>query len=231
MADDFDLEGLARYLHLTVAQVKKMTERGKIPARRVGGAWRYSPAEIHHWLEDRILDSDSEEVARIEGVLEAEAEPEELTIEVLLLPEAVAVPLLARTKTSVITEMVGLAAATGHLWDPDRMVEAVRQREDLMPTAMEGGLAFLHPRRPMGSILGRPLLAFGMTTRGIPFGDARGALTDLFFLLCSTSDRGHLRALARLGRVMSTPGILEELREAPGAEAAREILVARERSL
>src|SRR5262245_42062690 len=59
MADaDFDLDRLAAYLHMMPDDVQKLAERGKLPGRRVGGAWRFSAAEIHHWMEDRIGLSD-----------------------------------------------------------------------------------------------------------------------------------------------------------------------------
>jgi PTS system nitrogen regulatory IIA component len=234
MADDFDLDSLAAYLHLDPAKVRRMADRGKIPGRRVGGAWRFSRAEIHHWLEERILDSDADERARLETVLERDAgadEAEEATLDALLPVEAVAVPLAARTRASVISSMVELAAGTGWLWDPDRMIDAVRQREDLFPTAVEGGVALLHPRRPLGNILGRPFLAFGRTEAGIPFGDPSGGLTDLFFLILSVDDPGHLRALARLGRILGAPGLLDDLRDAEGPEETRRILVEREQRL
>ncbi|MEX2187210.1 MAG: helix-turn-helix domain-containing protein, partial [Pirellulales bacterium] len=52
MADeDFDVDRLAAYLHRMPADVAKLAERGKLPGRRVGGAWRFSAAEIHHWME------------------------------------------------------------------------------------------------------------------------------------------------------------------------------------
>jgi PTS system nitrogen regulatory IIA component len=209
-----------------------MAERGKVPGRRVGGDWRFPAAEIHHWMERRIVGSDEAEQARLEGVLERRApEGDEVTLATLLPPEAIAVPLAAGTKSSVISQMVALAAGTGWLWDPDRMAEAVREREDLHPTAVPGGLALLHPRRPLGTILGAPFLAFGRTPRGIPFGDPGGGLTDLFFLILSVDDAGHLRALARLSRVLSDPAVPEALREAPDAAAVREALLARERQL
>ncbi len=49
-----DLDGLAAFLHLTPAQVGRLADRGKLPGRKVGGQWRFSPAEIHHWMEQRI---------------------------------------------------------------------------------------------------------------------------------------------------------------------------------
>ena len=128
---------------------------------------------------------------------------------------AIAVPLAAKTRGSVITKMCQLAAATGWLWDPAKMSEAVRQREDFFPTALDNGAALLHPRRPLAAILDRPFLAFGRTPTGIPFGGGHGSLTDVFFLILSTDDRGHLRVLARLSRLLASADFLAELAVPP----------------
>ena len=50
--EDLDVARLANYLHLSPDQVTKMAVRGRIPGRKVGGQWRFSEAEIHHWLEE-----------------------------------------------------------------------------------------------------------------------------------------------------------------------------------
>jgi PTS system nitrogen regulatory IIA component len=214
MHDDFEIESLARYLHLLPSQVQKMAERGNIPGRRIGGQWRFSLAEIHHWLEDRIGAGDDQDLKEVEGVLGREAsEPTAvLSIAELLPLSGIALPLESRTRSSVIADMCELAASTGFLWDPEKMADAVRQRETLHPTALESGVALLHPRRPLPQILAQPLLALGRTSRGIPFGAEGGQLTDLFFLICSVDDANHLRILARLSRLIASPGFLEALR-------------------
>lgn len=232
--EDFDLGGLAAYLHLDPAQVGRLAERGKLPGRKVAGQWRFSPAEIHHWLEARIGLSSDEELAEMEDVLRgARGRPQRpaACIADILPVESIAVPLPARTKSSVIASMVELAARSGHLWDPEKMAEAVRAREEMLPTVQEGGVALLHPRRPMSSILGQPLLALGRTERPIPCGGPRGAMADLFFLICSVEDRGHLQTLARLSRLVSDADCLAELRAAADALAAREVLARREAAL
>lgn len=218
---DFDAEGLARYLHLSPAQVVKMAERESVPGRKIGGQWRFSPAEIHHWLEQRIGAADDADLVQVQGLLDRAAvgkEPATVRISELLLPEAIAIPLAARTKSSAIGAMVELAAATGHVWDAQQMAEAVRAREDLHPTSLDNGVALLHPRRPLGQILAQPLVALGRTHQGIPFGGESGQLTDVFFLIASVDDSQHLRTLARIGRLLSSPGFLPELREAAGAQ-------------
>ena len=232
--DDFDLDSLAAYLHLAVSQITRMAERGKLPGRRAGGVWRFSRAEIHHWLESRIGLIDEEELLHVEDALERVPAPMEdslMTVSELLPIEAIEVPLAARTRNSVITSMSELAARTGWLWDPARMADAVRSREDLYPTALETGVAMLHPRRPMGSILGRAFIAFGRTVHGIPFGSSRGSLTDLFFLLCSVNDRGHLHALARLSRLLANGDFIVDLRAAHDPREVANLIAEREKSL
>jgi nitrogen PTS system EIIA component len=232
--DDFDLESLATYLHLSTAQVAKLAERGQLPGRRVAGAWRFSPAEVHHWLEERIGVSDSVELLRVEGALDRHATADAETpvsIAEMLPAAAIEVPLAARTRNSVITRMVDLAAQTGLLWDTTKMADAIRSREELYPTALENGAALLHPRRPLSSILGEAFLALGVTSRGIPFASSRGLLTDVFFLICSVDDRGHLRTLARLSRLLAEPTFLDALRAAPDAEAAHAVIVEHEGKL
>ncbi len=110
------------------------------------------------------------------------------------------------------------------------MAEAVRAREEMHSTALDNGIALLHPRRPMAGILAEAVLALGVTPRGIPFGSG-GSLTDLFFLICSTSDREHLRILARLSRVINDAEFLFAMRSAPDAIALRELIRAREAAL
>jgi PTS system nitrogen regulatory IIA component len=223
--EDFDLPSLATYLHLTPQQVTRLADRGKIPGRKVGGQWRFAPADIHHWLEARIGLSDDEELLHMENVLQRSApadQQEEIRIASMLPVEAVALPLAARTRQAVFTAMSDLAARTGWLWDPEKMAEAVRAREDMQPTALDNGVALLHPRRPMPNILGRAFLALGVTPNGIPFGSERGVLTDVFFLICSVDDRGHLRTLARLSRILGAAGFLEGLRQAPDPVAAQQ---------
>jgi len=213
---DFDVETLAKYLHITPAQVVKMAERASVPARKISGQWKFSRAEIHHWLESRIGAADNADLVRVQGLLDRAAagrDPATVRISELLLPEAIAVPLLARTRSSVIKSMVELAAKTGQLWDPAEMVEAVEARERLHPTTLDSGVALMHPRRPLGNILAQPILALGRTSQGIPFSD-NGQLTDIFFLICSVDDSQHLRTLARLSRLLAADDFIAGLRAA-----------------
>ncbi len=228
---DFDISSLAAYLHLMPAQIKKLVEQGKLPGRRVAGEWKFSGPEVHHWLEERIGVSNHGELVKVEEALEKSDTPEmptDLRVADILVLETIAIPLQAKTRGKVILRMVELGAETGMLWDTKKMAEAVESREMMQSTALDNGVALMHPRRPMSNILGQPILAMGLTFNGIPFGGAARRLTDIFFLICSTSDHEHLRILARLARIINDQNFLVNLRTCETPLAALDLISARE---
>ncbi len=225
--EDFDLNSLASYLHLTPSQIERLADRGKLPGRKVAGKWRFSPAEIHHWFEERIGASDEAELLQVEQMLEcrtSESLAAGVRVSDLMSIGTMSIPLPARTHNSVIQRLCDKSAEAGVLWDSDTMADLIRQREDLHPTALENGVALLHPRRPQSELMSEPFIALGVTTAGIPFGGPRGSLTDLFFLIASSDEAGHLKVLARLSRLISNPSLLEQLRVATDAKQALDMI-------
>jgi nitrogen PTS system EIIA component len=231
---DFDLQRLADYLHLSVAQVSKMVSRGEIPGRRVNEEWRFSPGEIHHWLESRIGASTEEELVGMEHVLRGPRRQEaaaKIVLSELIPREAIELHLDARTRSAVFPAIVKVAARTGFVWDENQLAEALRTREELHSTALDNGVALMHARRPQVSILGDAFIAIGRVPGGIPFGNQRGAMTDLFILICMLDDRTHLRALARLSRLVMDADLLAGLRAAETAHDAWDLINATEQRI
>lgn len=227
LEENLSLAELADFLHISPDQAKKLAEKGAPPGRRVGGEWRFARAEVTQWLAERIGASSESELADLEDVLaqpRRSEELEQLSVADLIPPQGIAAPLAAKTRSRAIEAMVDLAADTGLLWDPPQLAAAVEAREELMPTAMDSGAALLHPRRPLPSILGDDFLVLGVASRGVPFGGAHGALTDVFFLICACDDRTHLRMLARVGRLCGAEGFLSELRGAEDEPAVRTLI-------
>jgi nitrogen PTS system EIIA component len=229
-AEDFDMSGLAAYLHMMPGKLTRLAERGKLPGRRIGGEWRFSRPEINQWLEERMGLADDDELAAMETTLERAdvGRVGDFVMADLLPLEAVAVPLAARTRTSVIAEMCRLAAANGMLWDASKMAEAVAAREAMAPTSLDTGVALLHPRRPQSSLLGQAVLSLGVASQAIPFGGASGRLTDVFFLIAATSDHEYLRILARLSRIVADAEWLAQLRAAESSAVARDLVLSRD---
>jgi PTS system nitrogen regulatory IIA component len=124
-------------------------------------------------------------------------------------------PLPAKTKGSVIREICDHAMQLGLVWEAGKMAELIGQREEMHSTALDNGMALLHPRRPQPGLIGEPFLILGVTSQGIPFGGPRGMMTDVFVLIGSREDSGHLQTLARLSRIIQIPEAVSAIRDLP----------------
>jgi PTS system nitrogen regulatory IIA component len=228
--DMMDLTQLAAYLHRDAREVSKLASRGHLPAHKVGGEWRFARAEINQWLEGQLPGYTEQQLTALETRGHAEAEQEAL-VTGLLRPESMAVPLTSRSRPSVLRDLVSLAEQTWNVYDPEALLAAVQQREELASTALPAGVAIPHPRRAAAKALGDSVMAYGRTVSGIPFNEPSGTLTDIFFLVCCQDDRTHLQVLARLSRLLLRPGFLDALRAAETVEETWDLLAAAEREL
>ena len=216
-AETLDLPELARYLNRDVRDLEKLASKGQLPGRRVGGRWTVRRQEVHHWLERGVPDFDEQQLSEMESAL-SHSSIEDLVVASLMSDERASVALNGRTAPGVLKDLVELANADWQVYDPDSVYSAVREREFSASTAMAGGVAVPHPRGRMADALAESVVAFGRAPGGIPFGDPRGGLTDLFFLVLAKDDITHLRVLARLARLFLREGFLDQLRlcETPG---------------
>lgn len=232
MAHQFlSLDELAVQLGRDRRDVEKLVQRGRIPGRRVEGTWRFHAAEIRHWLEQEMRGYSSDELAVVEESQRSAAVASELPLAGLLSPETVQVPLEARTRRSVLETLIEVAGRTWQVWEPALLLEAILEREAVLSTGFENGVAVPHPRNPLPQALGASLIACGRTCSGIPFGAPKRALTDIFFLVLCRDSRTHLSALARLGRLLQLPGFLDELRNAADSAASFAVIAAADRKL
>ena len=208
----FDLKSLAVHLQKTPEQIRKLAERGDLPGQKIGGDWRFNRSEIFHWMEMHIGQADSIQLAKLEGLLQPGVDPNVPSVAGLLSPDLIFLGFPSRSRNSLITGICKRASETGCLWDPAAMTTAILVREEMHSTALENGVALLHPRRPQPNLFDESFIALAITPSGIPFGGPRGVLTDIFFLIASETETVHLRILARLSRLISMPELLNSLR-------------------
>lgn len=218
------LADLAEQLGRDKREVEKLVARGRIPGHKVEGDWRFHPSEIRHWLEQEMRGFTPDELAQVESSQRSSEADTEIPVSSLLAPEAVQVPLEARTKRSVLESLLEVAGRTWHIWEPAALMQAILERESVMSTAFENGVAIPHPRNPLPQALGASLIAYGRTFSGIPFGAPHRGLTDIFFLVLCRDSWTHLHVLARLGRLLQSPGFLDRLRAAEDAASSYELI-------
>jgi nitrogen PTS system EIIA component len=225
------LDELAAHLGRDRRELEKLVQRGRIPGRRVEGGWRFHPSEIRMWLEQEMRGYTTEELAVVEESQRTAAEQAASPLEGLLKLETVQVPLEARTRHSVIESLLEVAGRTWQVWEPSVLLAAILEREAVMSTAFDNGVAIPHPRNPLPQALGASIVAFGRTFSGIPFGAPRRGLSDIFFLVLSRDSKTHLAVLARLGRLLQVPNFLDDLRNAADSAASYEVVAQADRAL
>ncbi|MCL2700476.1 MAG: PTS sugar transporter subunit IIA [Phycisphaerae bacterium] len=222
---------VAAYLSMDEREVIKLASRGQIPCRKTGKGFVFRKGEVDHWIETQLHELPKHRFAGIEqGVSQYHGfDPEALLVSALIPPNGLAVPLKARTREAVIRSLVTLANDNGLLYDKDRLLEEIREREELCSTAIAPGVALPHPRHPLPYDIAESFLIVGITPSGIPFGAADGSLTRLFFLVCCKDDRTHLHVLARLARMLHDAAATDNLLTSQSPEELRELLLQLER--
>ncbi len=225
------LEEFARHVNMDAREVRRLADRDKLPGTKVGGQWRFNRAKVTEWLQQEMHTLDEQRLVALEhamgGTTPSGAKPSASVITDLIGQDGIDVALAARTKASVLRELVKLANRTGLLYDEKGLLEAIQQREALCSTALPGGVAIPHARQPMQYVSAEPLICVARPTSGIVFGAPKGELTRIFFLICCHDDRHHLHVLARLMRILNN-GAVDELCEAETAEQLLGILAERE---
>jgi PTS system nitrogen regulatory IIA component len=232
MSRDFlTIEELVHRVGRDRRTIEKQIQRGVIPGRRVNGEWRFNDQEITQWLEQDLRHLDLSQLEQLELSQKSEEIASQTPLQALLKPENCEIPLDAGTKPAALQALVELAGRTWQIWNPSAILAAVRDRENVMSTAFDNGVAIPHPRNPLPEALGESIIAFARTLSPIPFGGSSRTKTDLFFLVLARDSRTHLQILARLGRLISDQALLDQLRSSQTGFAAWQLLTETDKQL
>ncbi len=230
----FNIEELADYLHVSVANIELLVRRKEIPFDRKGDRVIFRQADIDAWASRRILGLSGDQLTDYHKT--SSAKVHDLSAKHAIIPELVSdthiEPALAsKTKSSVIRDMVKLADRTELLNYPDDLLAGIQEREQMCSTALAGGIALLHGKKHEPYLSVDTFIVLGRAIHPVPFGSPDGRTTDIFFLLCAQDDRTHLHILARICMMCYHTSMLIELREAPDAHAMFDILVRAEKEI
>jgi PTS system nitrogen regulatory IIA component len=229
-----NLEEVARYLHLTDADVEWRVKNREIPFEKRGERIVFSKRDIDAWASQRILGLTEERL--VEYHRKSTRGTGEFLPHKAILPEmlgrgAVNSAMKSKTKSSALRDLVALAEKTGQLTDPKELLDSLETREELCSTALPGGLAIPHPRFHQPYLFESSFIVVGRPMQKIHFGSPDGEATDLIFLLCCQDDRIHLHTLSRICMMALKTEMLSQLRVAPDATAMRDCIIAAEQEV
>ncbi len=140
----------------------------------------------------------------------------------LVAPNAIVPALKVNNKKQAIQDLAARAAVLSGQ-NERAILEILLQREKLGSTAVGSGVAIPHGKLPK---LGRLFGLFARLERPIDFEALDGQPVDLLFLLLAPEASGadHLKALARVARLLRDPEVAHKLRESRDADALYAVL-------
>ncbi len=127
------LDEVAKYLKVSERTVYDWTQKGEIPAGKIGSVWRFKKSELEQWVNARLLAS--------------KAVPKSSSID----PQAIISPgrivfLNCSSKREALLSLTENISTAQEITNPQELSREILKREELMSTAIGCGIAIPHVR-------------------------------------------------------------------------------------
>lgn len=213
---DLKIKDVAELLNVSETTIRRWLTAGKIPAYKIQRQYRFSRIEIEEWVMKHKLNKtygkspfaiEEDDLPRAsEGKLQ-------YSLMRALYRGAVYHDIPGETKEEVIRNAMALFAHDCDL-DAEVLTELLLDRENLMPTALNNGLAVPHARDLL-SHQKYNTIAIAFPKKPIDYGALDGKPVFCLFFLFAAEDRDHLHLLAKIAHLSSHAEALELLRSKP----------------
>lgn len=231
-ADYLTIGQLASNLGWSVRFIEGLVRGERLPGLQIDGVWHFRRDDVIDWLEQKIQTLDANRVIELEKRVESSLVADGIyrrpiaadRLASRLPEEGITLDVAIENKVDVLRSLAAVADRTGLVYDRGYLLASLIDREALCSTAMPGGVALCHPRRPIPMAISTQFLCFLRTRDPVDFESETGEDTSVFFLLCAPDDRSHLYGLAHIARILHH-GALDLLKEAATPAAVKRILV------
>jgi nitrogen PTS system EIIA component len=223
---DLKIKDVAQLLNVSETTVRRWLKDGKIPAYQLNRQYRFNRSEIEDWMVKCKLNlakdgfSPFEEQQLFPPPHQDDASKggtHQFALYRAMHKGGVIRDVAAKNKKQLITAVMQKSASRLGL-DPDVAVELLLDREALMSTALNSGIAVPHPRDIILELPGSDAIITVFPTQPIDFGALDGLPVHTLFFLFSSSDKTHLHLLSKLAHLGSHPSALSFLASQPTQE-------------
>ncbi len=206
---DLKIKDVSELLNVSETTIRRWLGDSKIPAYKLNGQYRFSRIEIENWMMSQKLKVKENLVEPGELVSLKDSKTQKLIANQIgsqtfslfraVYKGGVINNVFGKTKKEVIFEAVKIIAA-GMGLDADVIFELLMDRENLMPTALNHGIAVPHTR---DFLLQKPFDAVTVVylDQPIEYGALDGQPVHTLFFLFANQDKTHLHLLAKLAHL------------------------------
>lgn len=215
------LSEMADYLKIAKRSLLRMAQRGDLPATKVASQWRFMRSVVDDWLISRMKALPDRE---LETLIKSDKLP--LPLSALLRPGLVRLDIENSDKEEVLELLTELLVREKLLEeDATSFRKKLKQREEMVSTAIFPAIAIPHFRKPEECPVTEPRIVVGISRTGVDFNSLDGQPTYLFFLICANQVILHLKIIAELALVFRRPDLVEKLKNSRDPRQVLEILL------
>ncbi|MBI5346328.1 MAG: PTS sugar transporter subunit IIA [Chlamydiae bacterium] len=224
---DLKIKDVAELLNVSETTIRRWLIEKKIPAYRLNGQFRFNRTEIENWVvgcrTSKLVDEmspfadeahpiklNSEKAKNIVG---RQIGTQAFSLFRAIYKGGIIHDIDGRTKEEVISKSVKIIAENLNL-DAEVLTELLLDRERLMPTALNHGVAVPHTR---DFLLPKTydIVSVVYLKKPIDYGSLDGKPVDVLFFLFACNDKNHLHLLAKLAHLTRDEESLSFLKTFP----------------
>ncbi len=224
---DLKIKDVADLLNVSETTIRRWIADGKIPSYRINQHYYFSRTEIENWVISHKLDK-TDGVSPFTRRKEAESlsipaerssptgGSKQFSLFRALHKGDVLHHLKGQTKEEIIRTTMKKMAKVLHV-DADVMTDLLLDRENLMPTALNNGIAVPHTRDSLLPGHHDVVIAVFLDDP-LDYGALDGQPVHTLFFLFACEDKRHLHLLAKIAHLSSQPHVREFFQTKPSKE-------------
>lgn len=221
---DLKIKDVAELLNISETTIRRWLLNGKIPAYKLNSQYRFSRIEIENWMMNRKLGFSQESADLRSATGEEQIYPpksesqgqsgvHQFSLYRAINRGGVHHNVKGETKEEVIRNAMELIAPALRL-DPAVLSELLIDREKLMPTAFNNGIAVPHARECLQKVP-FDLVAVVFPEQPIEYGALDEKPVEILFFLFAGGDKNHLHLLAKIAHFSSNEKALQMIKSRP----------------
>lgn len=225
---DLKIKDVAELLNVSESTIRRWISEGKIPTYRINQHYYFSRTEIENWVISHKLDKMADGVSPFMRSKEAEylsvnpphprttGGSKQFSLFRAIHKGDVLHHMKGKTKEEIIRTTMRKIAKALHV-DAEVMTDLLLDRENLMPTALNNGIAVPHTR---DSLLDghHDAVVVVFLDEPLEYGALDGQTVHTLFFLFACEDKRHLHLLAKIAHLSSQPHIREFFQTQPSKE-------------
>lgn len=223
---DLKIRDVADLLNVSETTIRRWVADGKIPNYRLNQHHYFSRSEIENWVLSRRLDNLGDGITPFAEHKEAEAHAtlrppsisgnKQFSLFRAIHKGDVLCSIEGKTKEEVIAETMQRSSKLLSV-DAEVMTELLLDRERLMPTAINHGIAVPHTRDSLLSAH-HDIVIVVFLDNPLEYGALDGEPVHTLFFLFACEDKRHLHILAKLAHLGSQAEMREFFKTKPSKE-------------